>query len=143
LIRISKKVDYSIIILSHLALHQGAPVSAREIARQYGISYALVANLLKTLAGAGWIVSVRGMKGGYAIRRQAAEVNLDELIEVIEGPYRFADCAGGGLTPSCVTAQNCPACDVIRRVHDEIRQTFRRVTIADLAGHGGKKGFQV
>jgi Rrf2 family protein len=141
-IRISKKVDYGIIILTHLALNPEAACSAREIARRYGVSYALVANLLKALATAGWVASARGMRGGYRIKRPPGEITLDELIEAIEGPYRFADCAGGPGEPIC-SVQTCPACDVVRRVHQEIRKTLKGVSIADLAGIGREKGFRV
>ncbi len=143
MIRISKKVDYAIIILAHLARNTGTASSAREIASRHKVSYALVANLLKTLAATGLVTSERGMRGGYRIAKPAHEISLDELIEIIEGPYRFADCAGAANEPVCSAASTCPACDVLRRVHGEIRGTLRNVTIADLAGLQAAGGYPV
>ncbi len=105
-IRISKKVDYSIIILSHLSLHQGSPSSARGIARKYGVSHALVANLLKRLLASGWVESLRGVRGGYLLVKSPQEITLDELIATIEGPYRFADCAARYAPPQQVRMES-------------------------------------
>src|SRR5262245_25494766 len=60
----SRKTDYALIALSHLARLQGRTVSAREIAQAYGLPQALVMNVLKAMHRAGIVSSVRGVKGG-------------------------------------------------------------------------------
>ena len=140
MIRISKKVDYAIIVLAHLALHRESPASARRIARAYDISYALVANLLKRLVAAEWVMSLRGVRGGYLLVKSPQEITLDELIATIEGPYRFADCAATNDPNDCPTWSLCPARPVMQRVHNDIRDTLKSVTVAELAGIGPRLG---
>ena len=134
MIRISKKADYAIVVLSHLALAGQTATSARMIAEKYQFSYAMVANLLKALTAAGWVTSQRGIRGGYMIRRNPSDISLDELIEVVEGPYRFADCTCGEMGPCCPVEDLCPARDVVRRVHSQIREILKGVSVAELAG---------
>ena len=82
MIKISKKADYAVMIMASLAARQlhaqtaeppassparaGAAdlASAQEIADGAGLSKALAANLLKALARAGLLHSVRGVSGG-------------------------------------------------------------------------------
>src|SRR5215813_8903985 len=51
--RLSKKADYGLIALKHLAQHADESVSAREIAAQYHIPAELLAKVLQRLARKG------------------------------------------------------------------------------------------
>src|SRR5207237_6833739 len=80
----SRKVDYALLILSYLDQKREGGC-AREIADRYELSKGFVANILKELCHNGFVASHRGVKGGYALRRPAAEVSLAELREALEG----------------------------------------------------------
>src|SRR5436853_968460 len=79
----SRKTDYALIALAHLAMRQGQTVAAREIAQTYRLPQALVMRILKTLHHAQIVASVRGMKGGYQLAADLHQVSLFELIEVL------------------------------------------------------------
>ena len=68
---LSRKADYALLILSHLHRRpEGA--TARAIADKFELSRAFVANILKELCNKGFVVSHRGVKGGYSLGRDAA-----------------------------------------------------------------------
>ncbi len=67
--RLSKKSDYGLIALKHLAQHHDESVSAREIAAQYHIPAELLAKVLQKLARKGLLVSQQGINGGYVLAR--------------------------------------------------------------------------
>src|SRR5947207_9700038 len=79
----SRKTDYALIALAHLAMRQGQTVAAREIARTYGLPQALVMRILKALHHAQIVASIRGVKGGYQLAADLHRVSLFELIEVL------------------------------------------------------------
>ena len=48
MLKLSKKTDYAIILLTHLGEEED-PVSAQEVATHYKLPYPMVANILKQL----------------------------------------------------------------------------------------------
>src|SRR5215470_880894 len=112
----SRKVDYALLILSHLHHHpEGAP--AREIAARFGLSRSFVANILKELCHKGFVASHRGVKGGYALQRPAEEVTLADLMEALDDPFHLAECSKTPEECACTLAPICPVRDPIQEVH--------------------------
>jgi len=91
---ISKKTEYALVALTHLAEWPGRVASAREIAEARELPSAMLMNILKNLQGHGLLRSTRGVKGGYAIDRDMSQVSLYELIAVVdcEGHSPDGDC---------------------------------------------------
>lgn len=151
MLSLTKKTDYALIALAHLARQgearqEGNCASAREIGDAYGVPLPLLMNLLKTLTRSGLIQSVRGARGGYALARPATKITLATLIEVIEGPIRLVQCGSETsenekeITPadqesksSCELMGTCPVRHPAMQVHDRLIQFLRSVTLAELA----------
>src|SRR5439155_25822331 len=102
----SRKVDYALLILAYLD-RKTEGGCAREIADRYGLSKGFVANILKELCHKGFVASHRGVKGGYALRRSAENVNLAELMEALEESFHLAEC-NKAVTDPCALASLCP-----------------------------------
>lgn len=129
---LTRKVDYAILVLSHLH-EQAGGACAREIAQRFGLSRAFVANILKELCAKGFVVSHRGVKGGYEIARPADDVTLVEFIDALENqPMRLAACTHSAGDDGCSLAPTCPIRGPIAAVHDRIHAVLRDVTLADL-----------
>ena len=94
MLTLTRKTDYALIALSHLAANQGRIVSAREIAGKYRVPLALLMNLLKLCAAAGLVESVRGARGGYRLGKPPEKITLVELVEAIEGPLKLSSAMG-------------------------------------------------
>jgi Rrf2 family protein len=90
----SKKTEYALVALAHLAGQAGRVASAREIATAHGLPAALLINILKNLQSHGLLRSTRGVKGGYQIDRDLSSLSLYELIAIV-------DCAGEGVEGDC------------------------------------------
>ena len=72
MLRLSKKADYGLIAMRHLALlPETLASSAREIAEQYDIPVELLAKVLQRLSRQGLLVSHQGTRGGYHLARSA------------------------------------------------------------------------
>ena len=75
MLRLSKKADYALMAMKHLAL-RGRPraagsTSAREIAELYDIPIELMAKVLQRLVRRGLLASQQGTRGGYQLARRA------------------------------------------------------------------------
>lgn len=104
MLRISKKADYAVFLLGAIAregAYPGGPaaaavVSAHEIAKRANLNKSVVANLLKEFVRHGVLDSVRGLKGGYRLARCPREISLQQILEVVEGPFSLVDCIAHG-----------------------------------------------
>ncbi len=72
MLRLSKKADYALIAMKHLALRgDRGSSSAREIAELYDIPIELMAKVLQRLVRRGLLASHQGTRGGYQLARAA------------------------------------------------------------------------
>ena len=136
MLTLTKKTDYALIALMHLAKGTEGSVSAREIADQHGVPLPLLMNILKTLTQEGLIKSVRGPKGGYLLALRASEITLDRLIGAIEGPIRFVQCSEMGSVQgrlTCELVDTCPVRSPALRIHNRIKEFLSGMTLAEFA----------
>lgn len=131
MLKLSKKIDYGLILLSWMCT-EPAPASAREMARRYNLPQPMVANILKALAGAGVLVSTRGVQGGYELARSARQISLAQIVDALEGPFNLVDCVSDA--DNCKFTQVCPTHDPIQAVHQQFQNFMSRLSLAEIVG---------
>ncbi|MBL4845484.1 MAG: Rrf2 family transcriptional regulator [Planctomycetes bacterium] len=144
MLHITKRVDYALIALTHLALHREERFAAREIAETYHLSRPLMANVLKELSRGELVRSVRGTKGGYEILHDPATLPVGRVVELLEGPLQIAACITNGCEPNddeecCSAVSVCPVKHSVFQIHARIRDILYGQSIADLAREGKRK----
>ena len=107
--------DYALRIVYFL-LRYNKRADAALISRETGVTLRFALKILRKLVAAGIVKSYKGAKGGYTIARPPREITLRQVIEAVEGPYRFSRCMDGGYACNCSTAAPCP----FRPVFDEV-----------------------
>jgi Rrf2 family protein len=85
--KISQKGLYALQAMMMLARRysQGA-IKIRDIAYEEDLPEKFLELILLELKNARMVESVRGAKGGYALRRPPGEIHLSEIIRLIDGP---------------------------------------------------------
>ena len=83
--RISAKVDYAIRAMLELAVADGL-VKGERVATAQEIPQRFLENILADLKHAGLVSSQRGVDGGYALGRPAADISVADVIRAVEGP---------------------------------------------------------
>ena len=85
MLQLSKKVEYGLIALRHMAMNtKGHVFTAKEIAAKYDIPYELLAKVLQKLTKAGIVISTQGMHGGYALTKKPNELQISSIISIID-----------------------------------------------------------
>jgi Rrf2 family protein len=130
--KLSKKADYGLIALKHLATHcdHGAS-SATDIAEEYKISTPLMAKVLQKLARSGLVVARHGSNGGYTLARHPSTITALEVIRAIDGPLSITSCVTH--RGECEQTPTCTVREPLRRVNDRILEVLDRVTISQMA----------
>jgi Rrf2 family protein len=136
LLALTKKTGYGLIALSHLAgLKDGQVASAASIAKLFGVPRALLMNVLKELASARFVQSVRGAGGGYRLARWPRDLRLAELVGAVERPVRLAECVTNVAGPRRCTREmmaRCPVSDPVHRFHRKLNDFLQTVTLEDI-----------
>ena len=95
MLRLSKKSDYALIAMKHLATRPdgSGSSSAREISESYDIPLELLAKVLQRLVRARLLVSVQGTRGGYRLGRHAGTISVADVIQAVDGPVTVTACS--------------------------------------------------
>jgi Rrf2 family protein len=132
MLRLSKKADYALMAMKHLAQKPGAPsTSAREIAEQYDIPIELLAKVLQRLVRTGLLVSTQGTRGGYTLSRPSAGISVADVIQAIDGPFTVTACSTE--KNSCEQFSKCNIRDPLWQIRERIAVTLDTVSIAEIA----------
>jgi FeS assembly SUF system regulator len=131
MMKLSKKADYGLIALKHLAMHSGASHSATDIAEVYGISAPLMAKVLQKLAKGGLLVARYGSSGGYTLARDPSRITALDAIKAIDGPLFITSCVTSH--GECDLTSTCSIREPLRRVNESILGVLDKVTIAQMS----------
>ncbi len=136
MLKLTKKADYGLIALRHLATGRGAraSASAKDIAEAYRIPLPLLSKVLQKLCKAGLLISEQGTNGGYRLGRDAHEITTLEVIRTIDGPIILTQCFTEHDEPmECTQSALCPVREPLRKVHEGILRLLSGISIADLS----------
>ncbi|HET9216486.1 MAG TPA: Rrf2 family transcriptional regulator [Terriglobia bacterium] len=128
---LSKKADYGLIALKHLARHAEESVSAREIAKEYRIPGELLAKIMQRLARKGLVVSHQGTHGGYILGRDPSRISIVDVIEALDGPIGITPCERGS---SCEQMEKCSVKDPLMAVRAKMVRVLSDTSIYELTG---------
>src|SRR3954467_11946338 len=93
LLKLTKKADYALMAMKHLAEHSSeVSRSAKDVADAYGIPPEALAKILRRLVKAGLLNSHHGTNGGYTLGRAAHTISAFEVIQAIDGPLFITSC---------------------------------------------------
>lgn len=133
MVRLSKRIEYALLAMQDMAAKSGNIVSAKDVASHYDISQALVAKVLQQLARHGLIRSYAGSTGGYTLARHAEQITVAEVIAVMEGgSSALVDCQNTDHS-GCSAEHTCTIKEPLGRLQERIQETFRSMSIAELA----------
>ncbi|HLW80558.1 MAG TPA: SUF system Fe-S cluster assembly regulator [Candidatus Acidoferrales bacterium] len=132
MLKLSKKSDYALIALKHLAVNADkGSFSASDIAESYGISAPLMAKVLQKLARVGIVIARHGSSGGYMLARDARLITAFEAIDAIDGPLSLTSCVTHH--GDCEQTKTCTVREPLRRVNNSILAMLNKVTISEMA----------
>jgi Rrf2 family protein len=132
MLRLSKKADYALIAMKHLAIRpDAASASAREIAEQYNIPIELMAKVLQRLARRGLVSSHQGTRGGYRLSRPASVISVADIIQAIDGPLTVTACSSEA--ENCDQYAKCSVRDPLWRIRERILSALHTCSLQEVS----------
>lgn len=106
MLKLTKKADYGLIAVRHLAEHaELGACSAKDLAEIYGLPQEALAKILQRLVRSKLLISQQGTNGGYVLSRDPREISALEVIRAIEGPLFITSC--NNLEKACSQSSKC------------------------------------
>jgi Rrf2 family protein len=133
MLRLSKKSDYALMAVRHLALRgdRGGSASAREISEAYDIPLELLAKVLQRLVRTKLLVSVQGTRGGYRLGRPPTGITVADVIQAVDGPVTVTACSPNDH--DCDQYSKCSIRDPLWKIKGRILEMLSTVTVAEMA----------
>ena len=127
----TKQSDYGVRAVLHLArLPFGEVVQTKEIAACEDIPRKYLPSIIRILARAGLIRTLRGNHGGVMLARPPEEINLRDIIEAVEGPISLVTCMSG--PNQCDHEHNCILVPVYANLQEMMVRQLQSTTFADI-----------
>ncbi|RJQ46525.1 MAG: Rrf2 family transcriptional regulator [Gaiellales bacterium] len=130
---ISRQTDYAIRTIEFLSRDPDAGlVQTHEIARQQNIPPKYLPTIIRTLARAGLLKTMRGNHGGVRLARPPEEISLREVVEAIDGPVILNRCLIKPGECDSGSSNLCALHMFWERVTDDVREELDSVMMSDL-----------
>lgn len=130
--KFNRSTEYSLMALRYIRRKERAKLgyaSAREIASVYGIPYDMTAKVLQRLKEMGWIASVQGARGGYALACEPTRIVMSEFIRKLEGDDTLALCLED---ETCDLAARCEMKHLMIDVNQRILRFFAGIRLSEI-----------
>jgi len=129
--RLSKRVEYGLMALQHLAKSGNA--TTREISAARQIPYDLLAKVMQSLKRDGIIDSYQGVHGGYALLISPSSVNLSRVMSALDEEANITECmSSDGVHEQCSMFGNCTIKDPMSKLQMRMEESVGKMTIAEL-----------
>ena len=111
--------DYAVRLVQQLA-RINKKTDAKTLAVLTDVSPRFTLKIMQKLVSGGIVQTFKGAQGRYVLSRPAEEITLRQVIEAVEGPYRFSRCHEEGQGCNCSPqGGSCP----FQSVFDDITRT--------------------
>ncbi len=133
--QLTRRVDYALLALAHMAQHRAELATVRELSEHYGIPHTLLAQILRVLARSGLLSSVRGSKGGYRLAREPETITVADVMSCLDMPVQIVSCVGG--EEGCTLSPTCLIRGPLQVLQSRVEDVFKATTLADIAAVEG------
>ena len=129
---ITRESDYAMRVVR--ALMGETRLSVSDICEREAITAPFAYKILKKLQNAGIVQGYRGVHGGYALKKDPAELTLYDIYSAIDSDMSIIECLNG----RCECDRNgqngvpCYAHDELKDIQDELWTMLRRKSIKEL-----------
>ncbi|VGO20960.1 RrF2 family transcriptional regulator [Pontiella sulfatireligans] len=127
--KLSTKGRYATRILLCISRLEGdLPVPKKRISEQEGISTDYIEQIIVPLKNAGLVNSVRGLRGGFRLAKDMADITVYDVLAASEGDINLVGC----LAEGCSNSDKCVVQRVWQGASDELRIYFSKITLKEL-----------
>jgi len=104
--------------------------SPKDVCRKADIPEAYTRKVFQALVEGGFLDSITGPGGGYALKRRSDQISLLQIIHAVDGEDTFKQCVMG--LSECDNKKPCPVHEVWKRMRKNLTLELKAQTLQDL-----------
>ena len=130
--KLSTKGRYAVRVMLDLAVNNtGEYIKVKQIADRQGISEKYLEQIISILNKAGFVRSVRGPQGGYALQQTPDKYTVGMILRLTEGSLSPVECLDDNGA-FCEREENCVTQILWKKLDDAIKGVVDHITLEDL-----------
>jgi Rrf2 family transcriptional regulator, iron-sulfur cluster assembly transcription factor len=128
----SRQCEYALQAMVYLALKkEGERISIKDLTKRLDIPYHFLGKILQGLTRKGFLTSVKGPHGGFALAMPAEKITLFQIVEAIDGAGFSHNCVMG--FPDCSGKNPCAVHETWSGVRESITAMLQVKNIGQMA----------
>lgn len=127
---ITRETDYAIRCVLYLSGQRDQPTVVDAIAQEMRIPKSFLAKIVQKLSRAGILESFRGVKGGFKLARQPAEISILDVMVAMQGPAEVNKCAVD--MSQCNLRSTCIVHPVWTELRKNVEDYLRKINFENL-----------
>jgi Rrf2 family transcriptional regulator, nitric oxide-sensitive transcriptional repressor len=127
---LTRKTDYTMRLLIHLALQPGESATIQEIAERYGISRNHLMKVANRAVQAGYVEAVRGRAGGLKLSRRPKDIGIGEVLRTMED-WKIVECFEPASNRCPITGA-CGLQSILKEALDAYFAVLDQYSLADV-----------
>ena len=129
--KFSTKARYGLRAMLDLAMHSGeGMILLKDVARRQEISERYLENIMRVLIANGLVNSAQGRSGGFALAKPAEQIQLNEIIETLDGSMSPAPCVDNPKL--CNRTAICVTRDIWEKLKKAMDDVLNSITLQEL-----------
>lgn len=130
--QLTKQTDFAFRVLIYLATHQSSETLSQiqQISDFYNISKNHLMKVVQKLSNHGYILAKRGHQGGLKLGKNAQDITLREIVELIEQTLDPVNCMQ--QDSPCILHGDCRLKMYLNQAQEAFLARLEKATLADL-----------
>ncbi|KEI35803.1 transcriptional regulator [Francisella sp. W12-1067] len=133
MLKISKLLDYGLLIVVTIAKNDSSSYSAAKIAEVTGLNIPTIRKLLNLLSLASIVSSKRGVEGGYTLVKNPREISVLEVVKAVESDVNITECCD--IQKSCSVLKRCTVHNYWKIMNNRVLSMLSNTSIYDIVNH--------
>ncbi len=135
MMRLNRKVEYSLIVLKYMSQKKPGQLStAKEMSEKFNAPFDATSRVLQIMSQNGILKSEQGAQGGYQIIKELQRVSFHQLNEMILGPIAIAKCISKEGEGDCELQSSCNILSPIRLLNQKFLEFLKDLSVAEAIG---------
>ncbi|MCK9407744.1 MAG: Rrf2 family transcriptional regulator [Bacteriovoracaceae bacterium] len=132
MLKLSKKVEYGLIAIRHIASVNNQISTVKEISEKYSIPSDVLAKVMQKLTKGKLITSHQGAMGGYTLARGADQISVMNVISVIEGSQMGIAQCFSEEPENCSIYLNCTIKNPLGKIQHNLELVFNSMKVSEI-----------
>ena len=129
--RINRKIEYALMALKYMSQKiPGELTTAKEVSEAFHTPFDATARVMQLMVQKNWLRSEQGALGGYQITKDLSKLNMQDLIEIIEGQTAIARCLN--KQNPCDIQTTCNIISPVAVINTKLSEFYQKLNLKDL-----------